>query len=150
MRIRKKRNKKGVLITQNTFFVGLLGLEPRKTGPESVVLPLHHSPIRLYSLRENAANEVGLLGLEPRKTGPESVVLPLHHSPKSENDCHLFVLTVQRYNFFGTYKAFRHFFLSKNIFFFFFLHLSSKNFRIYRKPSIFVLCYNRTLFSILK
>ena len=38
------RNKKGVLITQNTFFVGLLGLEPRKTGPESVVLPLHHSP----------------------------------------------------------------------------------------------------------
>ena len=26
------------------FFVGLLGLEPRKTGPESVVLPLHHSP----------------------------------------------------------------------------------------------------------
>ena len=26
------------------FFVGLLGFEPRKTGPESVVLPLHHSP----------------------------------------------------------------------------------------------------------
>ena len=146
----KRRNKKGVLNNQNTFFVGLLGLEPRKTGPESVVLPLHHSPITLYPLRENAANEVGLLGLEPRKTGPESVVLPLHHSPKSENDCHLFVLTVQRYNFFGTYKAFRHFFLSKNIFFFFLLHLSSKNFRIYRKPSIFVLCYNRTLFSILK
>ena len=24
--------------------VGLLGFEPRKTGPESVVLPLHHSP----------------------------------------------------------------------------------------------------------
>ena len=27
-----------------TTFVGLLGFEPRKTGPESVVLPLHHSP----------------------------------------------------------------------------------------------------------
>ena len=27
--------------------VGILGLEPRMTGPESVVLPLHHIPIRL-------------------------------------------------------------------------------------------------------
>ena len=27
------------------LFVGLPGLEPGKTGPESVVLPLHHSPI---------------------------------------------------------------------------------------------------------
>ena len=70
-------------LLRTPFSVGLLGLEPRKTGPESVVLPLHHSPITLYPLRENAANEVGLLGLEPRKTGPESVVLPLHHSPKS-------------------------------------------------------------------
>ena len=25
-------------------FVGVLGLEPRMTGPESVVLPLHHTP----------------------------------------------------------------------------------------------------------
>ena len=53
--------------------VGLLGFEPRKTGPESVVLPLHHNPIK--------NKNVGLLGFEPRKTGPESVVLPLHHSP---------------------------------------------------------------------
>ena len=94
-----------------------------------------------FSVKTFVCSDVGLLGLEPRKTGPESVVLPLHHSPKSENDCHLFVLTVQRYNIFGTYKAFRHFFLPKNIFFFFFQLLSSKNFRIYRKPSIFVLCY---------
>ena len=28
-----------------TSLVGLPGLEPGKTGPESVVLPLHHSPI---------------------------------------------------------------------------------------------------------
>ena len=27
------------------FFVGLPGLEPGKAGPESAVLPLHHSPI---------------------------------------------------------------------------------------------------------
>ena len=27
------------------FSVGVLGLEPRMTGPESVVLPLHHTPI---------------------------------------------------------------------------------------------------------
>ena len=26
------------------FSVGVLGLEPRMTGPESVVLPLHHTP----------------------------------------------------------------------------------------------------------
>ena len=25
--------------------VGILGLEPRMTGPESVVLPLHHIPM---------------------------------------------------------------------------------------------------------
>jgi hypothetical protein len=29
------------------FFVGLLGLEPRKTAPKTVVLPLHHRPIGL-------------------------------------------------------------------------------------------------------
>ena len=28
-----------------SFFVGLLGLEPRKTAPKTVVLPLHHRPI---------------------------------------------------------------------------------------------------------
>ena len=27
------------------FCVGLLGLEPRKTAPKTVVLPLHHRPI---------------------------------------------------------------------------------------------------------
>ena len=27
--------------------VGVLGLEPRMTGPESVVLPLHHTPMSL-------------------------------------------------------------------------------------------------------
>ena len=27
------------------FFVGLLGLEPRKTAPKTVVLPLHHRPM---------------------------------------------------------------------------------------------------------
>ena len=26
------------------LYVGVLGLEPRMTGPESVVLPLHHTP----------------------------------------------------------------------------------------------------------
>ena len=33
--------------SENVFFVGILGLEPRMTGPESVVLPLHHIPITL-------------------------------------------------------------------------------------------------------
>ena len=31
--------------TSALFFVGLPGLEPGKAGPESAVLPLHHSPI---------------------------------------------------------------------------------------------------------
>ena len=35
-------------------FVGLLGFEPRMTGPESVVLPLHHKPLI-----------VALVGLKP-------------------------------------------------------------------------------------
>ena len=33
------------------FFVGILGLEPRMTGPESVVLPLHHIPMRNFYLQ---------------------------------------------------------------------------------------------------
>ena len=37
----KKKRKKNLPL----FSVGLPGLEPGKTGPESVVLPLHHSPI---------------------------------------------------------------------------------------------------------
>ena len=31
------------------FFVGLLGLEPRKTAPKTVVLPLHHRPAVRFS-----------------------------------------------------------------------------------------------------
>ena len=31
------------------FYVGLLGLEPRKTAPKTVVLPLHHRPALLLS-----------------------------------------------------------------------------------------------------
>ena len=31
------------------FYVGLLGLEPRKTAPKTVVLPLHHRPAVLLS-----------------------------------------------------------------------------------------------------
>ena len=36
---------KDILTLRMPFFVGILGLEPRMTGPESVVLPLHHIPI---------------------------------------------------------------------------------------------------------
>ena len=32
----------------STALVGLPGFEPRMTGPESVVLPLHHSPMFLF------------------------------------------------------------------------------------------------------
>jgi hypothetical protein len=30
------------------FFVGLLGLEPRKAAPKTAVLPLHHRPALLH------------------------------------------------------------------------------------------------------
>ena len=33
---------------KRVVLVGLPGFEPRMTGPESVVLPLHHSPIFLF------------------------------------------------------------------------------------------------------
>ena len=36
--------KKERLQLKSLFFVGIPGLEPGKTGPESVVLPLHHIP----------------------------------------------------------------------------------------------------------
>lgn len=38
------------LITFAAFLVGLPGFEPGMTGPESVVLPLHHSPIVIISV----------------------------------------------------------------------------------------------------
>ena len=38
------KNKKRISLKMR-FVVGILGLEPRMTGPESVVLPLHHIPM---------------------------------------------------------------------------------------------------------
>ena len=35
---------RGLFFELATSSVGVLGLEPRMTGPESVVLPLHHTP----------------------------------------------------------------------------------------------------------
>ena len=41
-----RKSKKCFLREENTLIkVGILGLEPRMTGPESVVLPLHHIPM---------------------------------------------------------------------------------------------------------
>ena len=34
-----------------SFFVGVPGLEPGKAGPESAVLPLHHTPIDWCNFR---------------------------------------------------------------------------------------------------
>ena len=38
-------------ITNDRFFVGVPGFEPGMTGPESVVLPLHHTPIAIARQR---------------------------------------------------------------------------------------------------
>ena len=45
-----KKQKSYELITFAAFLVGLPGFEPGMTGPESVVLPLHHSPIVIISV----------------------------------------------------------------------------------------------------
>ena len=55
---RRTKNKLGIntkekrVDVSTLFFVGLPGLEPGKAGPESAVLPLHHSPnnILLFSI----------------------------------------------------------------------------------------------------
>ena len=48
--VRCRKNKKH--LSEQVFFnVGILGLEPRMTGPESVVLPLHHIPIKRLRIR---------------------------------------------------------------------------------------------------
>ena len=37
--------EKSLFVMNRLCLVGILGLEPRMTGPESVVLPLHHIPM---------------------------------------------------------------------------------------------------------
>ena len=101
--VQNQQNKKSLSFLRG-FSVGLLGLEPRKTAPKTVVLPLHHRPAvrlsgckiktlfclckfyrKLFCIKKSLSFlrgfSVGLLGLEPRKTAPKTVVLPLHHRP---------------------------------------------------------------------
>ena len=45
LRAKQKKNPKPLSILGfRNFFVGVPGLEPGKAGPESAVLPLHHTP----------------------------------------------------------------------------------------------------------
>ena len=46
----KKKHLHNEDAIQFNNLVGIPGLEPGMTGPESVVLPLHHIPISLQSL----------------------------------------------------------------------------------------------------
>ena len=78
----KKKHLHNEDAIQFNNLVGIPGLEPGMTGPESVVLPLHHIPMCRLMIDDND-EEVGIPGLEPGMTGPESVVLPLHHIPIS-------------------------------------------------------------------
>ena len=49
------KKKKSIKHCKSTLYrlfkVGLLGLEPRKTAPKTVVLPLHHRPICLMRVQ---------------------------------------------------------------------------------------------------
>lgn len=39
-----RKNAVKQFVQQHSFYVGVSGLEPEKAGPESAVLPLHHTP----------------------------------------------------------------------------------------------------------
>ena len=63
-----RKSKKCFLREENTFvMVGILGLEPRMTGPESVVLPLHHIPILNLQLLNCAAKLLFIFEMTIRK-----------------------------------------------------------------------------------
>ena len=53
--------------------VGVLGLEPRMTGPESVVLPLHHTPM---VISRNAGAKVVLFLELPKLFGDFFIKTP--------------------------------------------------------------------------
>ena len=40
-----RKNAVKQFVQQHSFYVGVSGLEPEKAGPESAVLPLHHTPM---------------------------------------------------------------------------------------------------------
>ena len=44
-----RKNAVKQFVQQHSFYVGVSGLEPEKAGPESAVLPLHHTPYTILS-----------------------------------------------------------------------------------------------------
>ena len=112
------RTLTGLSYTPKLLKVGLLGLEPRKTGPESVVLPLHHSPkVNVFSVKTSFIKKLGYSDSNQEKQDQN---LLCYHYTIAQNLILVtpLGLTLQRYNFSITYQAFLHFF-SKEIFFFF-------------------------------
>ena len=59
-----------------TSSVGVLGLEPRMTGPESVVLPLHHTPKSCFrtSFFRNAGAKVVFFFESPKVFAKKSQI----------------------------------------------------------------------------
>ena len=50
------KQKTVVSMLTAVFFVGVPGFEPGMTGPESVVLPLHHTPVFVRQRYEDFMN----------------------------------------------------------------------------------------------
>ena len=50
-----RKNAVKQFVQQHSFYVGVSGLEPEKAGPESAVLPLHHTP-NLGCIKENPSS----------------------------------------------------------------------------------------------
>ncbi len=71
-----KKRCRGLFFELATSSVGVLGLEPRMTGPESVVLPLHHTPKSCFrtSFFRNAGAKVVFFFESPKVFAKKSQI----------------------------------------------------------------------------
>jgi hypothetical protein len=84
-RINKKAGASQHRPASTFIHTGELGFEPRQTDPESVVLPLHYSPLRKLNLVVKGTHVKGFQRHEKTgKMGKITVLLPLSFNPVSK------------------------------------------------------------------
>ena len=93
-RVTKKKSQTAFLKQFGFHFVGIPGFEPGMTGPESVVLPLHHIPL-LQAVSLIASAKVRLFCEPPKKNGRNFIkkhkifVLMAFSCPQIQNNHYL-------------------------------------------------------------
>ena len=111
--------EKSIFQIERCSLVGIPGLEPGMTGPESVVLPLHHIPILLlrrmpewwsWDTRTRTRND---------RTRICSVTITPYPNIIATSNILLSQLRVQRYNIFLNHQNFSALFSKKSQFFLF-------------------------------